>query len=112
MDDLKKIIVYIVKRNIIVDKGKNGNESFYLTTEITADADLLDNEDDDIESLSEIETFINDKCYHVSHKSEIKSALNDKTSLANSIRINPGDSSIDDNKLNSLNDANPIITST
>ena len=111
MDELKKIINEMVKKNIIVDKGKNGNESLYITSEIITDADLTDNEDDDIESLSEIESFINEKFNHVllnKIKSEIVSALSDKSFLDNVKRINSGDN---DNTPNSLKDANPIITS-
>ena len=52
-----------------------------LTSEISTADNLLDDEDDQ-ESLSGIETFINDKFYDVllnKIKSEIKLALNDKT---------------------------------
>ena len=95
----------MVQRNIISDKGKNGKESFYLIDDGSTIDNVLD--DDDLESVSGIETFINDKFCDVllnKIKSEIKLTLNERSEFNNPVNRNSDDGS----ELNLENDYKAI----
>ena len=81
-----------MQRNIISDKGKNEQESFYLIDDDSSIDNVLD--DDDLESVPGIETFINDKFCDVllnKIKSEIKLTLNERSEFYNPVNRNPDD---------------------
>ena len=83
MDEVKKVIDNLILRNIVIDKGKEGKESFFIVDLPPDGEDIsfnLKHGDDDESSFNALQHFIDEKFHSVlvnKIKTEIQIALKD-----------------------------------
>ena len=83
MDEVKKVIDNLIFRNIVIDKGKEGKESFFIVDLPPDGEDIsinLKHGDDDESSFNALQHFIDEKFHSVlvnKIKTEIQIALKD-----------------------------------
>ena len=77
VEEVRKLTESLVERNVIIDKGKQDKESFYVVDLISEDEQINNEEKNDSEhvsSLNALHEFIDEK-FHTIISNKIKSEL-------------------------------------
>ena len=82
-EDVRKVIENLISRNVNIDKGKQGKESFFVLDLVSEGEEIISdvtNDSEHVANLNALQDFIDEKFYLTlvnKIKSEVKLALND-----------------------------------
>ena len=118
VEEVRKLTESLVERNVIIDKGKQDKESFYVVDLIAEDEQINNEEKNDpehVSSFNALHEFIDEEFHTILSnkiKSEVKLALNEliNNDSTQNIKHNNHSNNINDNNLKENKSIDDLIS--